>query len=220
MGNEIKNQVKHQVNYLGDSEYLLAVSRVEDPNDVNAIVEEVNKHRAPFESGKISSFGGAAYANQETWRAIASDADTAARRRLLNSSALLSEADELTLKAQEAKRLADEKNAELNRLWSEFSSLPDCIRSAQNELDGINSQLKCLDDNSLREEYKDWFREVLGSGSAVSPLVYATKAAILVGADLRREVLNEKANELEAQLVEYRKRNKELGKQLGKKQEL
>jgi len=41
-------------------------------------------------------------------------------------------------------------------------------------------------------------------------------AAVIVTAALRREVLNEKAGELEAQLVALRKRNKELSKKLGR----
>jgi hypothetical protein len=134
MNPQIKKAVSSQVNYVGDSEYLLAVSRVEDPNDVNAIVEFIQGYRKPFESGKIISNGAAAFATQEVWQVVSAESDNSAKRELLRESALLVEVDELTRKADEAKRLADERTAELNRLYREYAVLPDKIRGAQSEL--------------------------------------------------------------------------------------
>ena len=76
-----------------------------------------------------------------------------------------------------------------------------------------------LTDEALRAEYKQWYRELLSSGNAgsVNPLIYAAKAAVLVGADIRREVLHEETNRIEAQLANDRKRLKQLERQLGKK---
>jgi chromosome segregation ATPase len=218
MNTEIKKEVTREISNLGPSEYALAVSKVEDPNNVAAIMAAVADYRKQFESKHgVMSNGASAYATRDQWQAIARDADASARRELLKESALLSEVDELTRRADEAKRIADERTAELNRLWSEYSSLPDRISSTQLDLDSTNEAIKSLDPAELRKDYKDWFRSMLDIKSQVHPLVFAQRAEILITAELRREVLEEKASELEAQLVEMRKRIKQLSKQLGAK---
>jgi hypothetical protein len=53
-------------------------------------------------------------------------------------------------------------------------------------------------------------------GASADPFAQLHLAAAVVTVDLRRDVLNEKAGELEAQLVALRKRNKDISKKLGR----
>jgi hypothetical protein len=98
-------------------------------------------------------------------------------------------------------------------LWFEYSAIPDKISATQRELDSIKNGLKELDPVELREEFKHHFRAVI-DGGITDPFAQVQMAAIIVTADLRREVLEEKASDLEAKLVELRRRNKELAKKL------
>jgi hypothetical protein len=59
MKNEIRKEVSNQVTYLGDSELALAIRRA-GSNDMNAIVAEIQKHRAQFEQHLTASIGRAA----------------------------------------------------------------------------------------------------------------------------------------------------------------
>jgi hypothetical protein len=109
----------------------------------------------------------------------------------MKSSVLLSQAGELTRKAEEAKRLADEANRELNRLWNEYNQIPDRIHAAQSELDSINKLLADLDPAKLREEFKRHYRATMG-GAMADPFAQANLAGVIVTADPRREVLKRK----------------------------
>jgi len=103
----------------------------------------------------------------------------------------------------------------LNALWLEYSAIPDRIPQAQHELESIRSSIADLDPAKLNQEFKRHLRAVI-DGGITDPFAQVQMAAVIVTADLRREVLNEKAGELEAQLVALRKRNKELSKKLGR----
>ena len=188
--------------------------RVENPSDIPAIVEAITDYREQFEHGRVTSNGAASFATKEVWETIAAESESSAKRELLKSSTLLAEMDELTRKAEEAKRLADERAAELNRLYSEHNSLPDKISSTQRELDATNLELKKCDADSIRAEYKRHFRAIL-DGANADQFSQVFLAAAIVTCDMRKEVLVEKANEREARLVEMRKRSKQLSKQLG-----
>jgi hypothetical protein len=124
MNEELKREVSLQINYLGDSEYALGYNRAET-KDVATIVEVINKHRAQFDGGKVYSIGSASYATVENWKSLACASDQAARNELLRHSSELSELDELERKANEARRVADEKNRALQAAWNEFSALPE-----------------------------------------------------------------------------------------------
>jgi hypothetical protein len=214
MENEIRNEVERQVSNVGESELALAITKVEDPHNAVMIAAWINDYRKQFERGRVMSTGASSYASREVWQDIARQSNDSCKRELLGSSALLQEADDLTRKAREAQQLADAKTAELNRLYSEFNTLPERITSAQRELDGANEASKNLTDDKLRQEYKDWFKTVINSANTVHPVLYATKAAALVTANIQRECYREKVAELEARLVEMRKKHSQLAKKL------
>ena len=161
MENAIKHEVDNQISYLGQSEFLLAVNRVEDASDVKTIVEFITEHRRQFEAGRVTSNGCASFATKETYQAIAAESDAAAKRELLKSSALLFAVDALTRKAEEARKAAEAKERELNLLWQEYSALPNKISTAQRELDSINDALKDLDPEKLHNEFKRHFRLII-----------------------------------------------------------
>jgi hypothetical protein len=212
--NALKNAVQAQVNNVGPSEFALAVSKVEDPTNVAAIIEAVTDYRKPFESkhGVISN-GSASFATKEQWEGIAADAEASAKRELLKDSSILREVDELTRKAEEAKRLADERTAELNRLHAEQSRLPDQIASAQSQLNSLNVTMSELNVDTLKADYRRLYRAVL-DGGRTDQFAELFAAAAIVTCELRREVLTAKASEIEASLVEMRRRNKELKRKL------
>jgi chromosome segregation ATPase len=212
--NPIKNAVEQQISNLGPSEFALAVSKVENPNNVAAIIEAVTDYRKQFESkyGVINN-GAAAFATRDQWEAIGCDAEGSAKRELLKDSSLLREVDELTRKATEARRLADERQAELNRLHAELSSLPDRISATQRELDSLNATLSELNVDTLKADYKRLYRAVLDGGQN-DKFAEVFAAAAIVTVDLRREVLTAKTGEIEASLVEMRRRVKELKRRL------
>jgi hypothetical protein len=182
-----KEEVQREVANLRESELALAITKVEDPHNAVAIAVWINEYRKQFERGRVMSTGASSYASREVWQQVASESNESCRRKLLGSSALLQEADDLTRKAREAQQLADAKTAELNRLYSEFNSLPERITSAQRELDAANEAIRNLADDKLRQEYKDWFKEVINSANSVHPVLYAAKAAALVTAGIHRE---------------------------------
>jgi hypothetical protein len=136
MENETKREVGIQINYLGESEYALALSRVETP-DVAAIVEAIQQQRKQFEDGKIVSIGSATFASESQWRAIATDSERAARNIVLGDSSELAQLDRLEKAALEAKRLADKPNRELESAFAEFSRIPERADTIKLELDGI-----------------------------------------------------------------------------------
>jgi|SRR6516225_6629632 hypothetical protein len=102
--NAIKNEVELQISNLGPSEYALAVSKVEDPTNVAAIIEAVTDYRKQFEAKHgIINNGAAAFATRQQWEAVGRDAEANAKREALKDSAILREVDELTRKADEAR---------------------------------------------------------------------------------------------------------------------
>ena len=212
--NELKRTVALRVPYLTDAEYQLGYLNATVKTE-NAIVEAIEAHRKPFAQGRTVGVSGAVGATEEQWQANSRDADKAAKAELLKNSAELVELDRLEKIAAQARKAAEAKERELNALWSEYSALPDRISAAQRELDSIRSSIADLEPAKLNEEFKRHFRAVI-DGGITDPFAQVQMAAVIVAADLRREVLNEKAGELEAQLVALRKRNKELSNKLGR----
>src|SRR6516162_1788316 len=208
--NELKRTVGLRVLYMTDAEYQVGYLNAEEKTE-NSIVEVIEQHRKPFTEGRTVGVSGAIGATKEQWQVIARDSDKAAKAELLKSSAELVELNRLEKIADEARKAAEAKERELNALWSEYSSLPDRISAAQRELESIRSSIADLDPAKLNEAFKRHFRAVI-DGAITDPFAQVQMAAVIVTADLRREVLNEKAGELEAQLVALRKRNKELSK--------
>jgi len=197
-----------------DAEYQLGYLNAAERTE-NAIAEAIEAHRGPFAEGRTVGVSGAVGATKEEWQAIARDSDKAAKAELLKSSAELNELQRLEKIAEEARKAAEAKERELNALWSEYSATPDRISAAQRELESIRSAIADLELAKLNQEFRRHFRAVI-DGGITDPFAQVQMAAVIVTADLRREVLNEKAGGLEAQLVTLRRRNKELSKKLGR----
>jgi hypothetical protein len=212
--NEPKRTVALRVPYMTDAEYQVGYLNAEEKTK-NSIVEAIEQHRKPFAEGRTVDVSGAVGATKEHWQAIARDSDKAAKAELLKNSAELIELERLEKIAVEARKAAAAKERELNALWSECNAIPDRISQAQNELEAIRSSIADLDPAKLDQEFKRHFRAVI-DGGITDPFAQVQMAAVIVRADLRREVFNEKAGELEARLVALRKRNKELSKKLGR----
>ena len=212
--NELKRTVALRVLYMTEAEYQLGCLNAAERTE-NAIVEAIEAHRKPFAQGRTVGVSGAVGATKEQWQAISRDADKAAKAELLKNSGELTELERLEKIAEEARKAAEAKELELNALWSEYSAIPDHISAAQRELESIRSSIADLNSAKLNEEFKRHFRAIIDGGIA-DPFAQMQMAAVIVTADLRREVLNEKAGELETQLVSLRKRNKELSKKLGR----
>jgi hypothetical protein len=104
-------------------------------------------------------------------------------------------------------------------LWNEWSFLPEKADKIKLQLSQIASGLESLDPTQLAEDFRRHYRAILDGGQA-DPFAQVQLAAVIVTAPLRKEVLEEKRAALEAEYAELRKRNKELGKRLGRKQDL
>jgi len=84
------------------------------------------------------------FASAEVWATVARESNEAARKELLKGSPDLLEAEELARKAEEAARLAQAKQDELNRLWNEWSSLPEKADKIKLQLAQIANSLESL----------------------------------------------------------------------------
>jgi DNA repair exonuclease SbcCD ATPase subunit len=197
---------------MGDNEFRLAYSKAEI-KDANNIVELVEAHRKQFAEGRVASVGSMTMASPETWAAIANESDAAARRELLQSSAVLTELDELERKAREAQQAADAKNRELNALWTEYNAIPDKIEKINVRLADIATALASLDTAKLETGFRELYRAAL-DGAIHDPFAQMQFAGLLVTAPLRKEVLTKLATELETELVELKARSKVLAKRL------
>jgi len=212
MNKELKREVFLQINYLGESEYALAYSRAET-KDVATIVEAIQQHRKTFEDGRVASIGSAAFASQEQWKALAGESERSARDLLMQSSSELAELDRLEKAAFEAKRLADAKNRELESAWNEFSRIPERADAIRLELDGIAKLLQELEPEKIEADFKRHYKATL-NGSAADPFAQTALAGLLVTRQLRKECLNEKAEDLNKKLAELKARSKALAKKL------
>jgi hypothetical protein len=90
---------------------------------------ELEKLREPF-------FKGRTWLNEGSTRAAADASDKAARAELLKRSEALNELSELERKALYAKQAAEAKEAELNKAWDEFCSLPQQAEQLTNAIAG------------------------------------------------------------------------------------
>jgi hypothetical protein len=218
MNHELKKELNLKFNYLGDSEILLGYSKAAT-KDVNTIAELIDAHRKRFEQGRIANIGSAVFATAEVWQAIAAESDRAARSELLASSPELAQLSDLEAKALAAKQAAEAKERELQALWSEFQALPVKADAINLRLAQISNDLRSLDVEKLAEDWKATYRSILGGGR-IFPETLTELAMTMYTADLRREVLTKLADALEVELAELRKRNRQLCKQLGVKQDI
>jgi hypothetical protein len=147
----------------------------------------------------------------DNWEAISVASEKAARNILIESSSELAEVDELERKANEARRLANEKNRALEAAWNEFRVLPEKADKIKRQLEQIASGLESLDPAQLAEDFRRHYRAILDGGQA-DPFAQVQLAAVICTAPSRKEVLEEKRTTLEAEYAELKKRNKELGK--------
>jgi DNA repair exonuclease SbcCD ATPase subunit len=166
--------------------------------------------------GKIASIGSATFANAETWRAIAAEAEKAARAEFLKSSAELSELERLETVAAEARKAADAKERELQALWSEFQSIPEKAEKLNDRLNAITNELRALDSAKIEADFKAMYKNVW-QGAMVDPFAQMQLAGLLVTAPLRKEVLNSLAEELQTQLADMKARHKALSRKLGQR---
>jgi hypothetical protein len=215
---EIRREVANQINYLGDSELALGYSRAQIKT-VASVVEEIQKHRKQFEDGKVTSIGSAAFASTQQWEALAAESERAARDILLGDSSLLSEVDELARKATEAKRLADEKNRELQSLWSDFRSIPEKEDRINAKLGNLRAERAGLAVEKLNTDFKELYGKIL-QGALVDHMALAYQATVIATRNLRLDVIAQLEGELNAQLAELKTRTKALARRLGQKSSL
>jgi hypothetical protein len=215
MNTELKNEISNQISHVGDSEIALAVSRA-GSTDVNAIAEEIRKHRAQYENGRVANIGAATFASAEQWQALAAESDRAARAILMQGSAELTELDRLEKAATDAKRLADAKSCELSSAWREFSHIPERADAVKLELDGIAKLFAELEPGKIEADFKAAYTSML-NGAAADVFGQTALAGLLITRELRKECLNEKAAELNKELAELKARSKALAKKLGQK---
>jgi hypothetical protein len=218
MNEELKREVANQINYLGDSELALGYSRAQIKT-VASVVEEIQKHRKQFEDGKVASIGSAAFACTEQWEALAAESERAARDILLGNSSLLSEVGELARKATEAKRLADEKNRELQFLWSDFQNVPEKADGINAKLANLRAERASLAVEKLNADFKEFYAKIL-QGTLVDHMALAHHAAVIATRELRLDVIAKLEGELNAQLAELKTRTKTLARLLGQKSPL
>ena len=215
MDNELKNEVYNRVSQLGDNEFRLAYSRSVN-KESNEIVELIEEHRKPYTEGRVASIGAMVMASAETWQRIAEESEAAAKRELLANSAVLTELTELERKAREAQEAADKKNRELQAIWSEWNAIPDRLEAKELQLAQISNEIRSLDPQSLKAEFKTTYLAML-EGAIASGSFLPDIAMRLYTSDIRLEVLNTKAEELEHEIVELKARQKVLAKKLGQR---
>lgn len=215
MNNELQREVALRVNRLGTNEYRLALSRAENKNDANQLVELVEAFRLPFSEGRVSSIGSMVAASAETWARIAEEADAAAKRELLKSSAVLTELEELKRKARLAQEEADRKSRELQALWDSYNSLPEQIQTRELKLAQLGNEIRSLDPKQLEENFKSLYRAML-NGVLGSPVSLNDIGMLLYTSGLRVEVLSTKAEELQKEIADLRARLKQVSRKLGR----
>jgi hypothetical protein len=209
MNHELRQEVSQRVPFRA------AYSKAET-KDANTIAELIEEHRKPFSEGKVASIGAMTMASQETWAKIAEESEAAARRELLKNSAELSELERLERAAEEAQRLAEAKNAELSRLWSEYNNLPEKVEAINIRQAQIATELRSLEPEALKESFKSAF-SALVRGASGSQDGLNLIAGMVATREWRVEVLEHLENELESELSGLRARSKVLAKKLGQK---
>ena len=143
MNPELYGTLSLRFQRLGEDEFRLAYLRASEKTEA-AIAEQIELWRAPFEEGRVTSGMSGRFASAEVWATVARESNEAARKELLKGSPDLLEAEELARKAEEAARLAQAKQDELNRLWNEWSSLLEKADKIKLQLAQIANSLESL----------------------------------------------------------------------------
>jgi hypothetical protein len=203
---------------LGEDEFRLCYLKAEEKTE-NVVAEQIDLWRKSFEENRVTSGMSGRFASAEVWATVAHESNEAARKALLKGSPDLAEAERLAQEAEKARQAAEAKQAELNRLWNEWASLPEKSEAIKLQLAQIANTLTELNPVKLAEDFKRFHRAILNGGRA-DPFAEAQLAAVIITAPLRKEVLTERQAELEAELAQVRQTNKTLSKRLGRKQDL
>jgi hypothetical protein len=217
MNNEIRREACLRLNRLGNDEFRLALSRAINKDDVNEIVQLVEAFRSPFAEGKAANLGSIIAATPEAWQAVANEADAAARAELLQDSSEFNALQKLEKAANEARKLAEAKHAELSRDWDKYSATPEQLDMTNTRLARINSELESLDAQVLETEFKGHYKSLLNGSVASAGFLDAVSIKPLT-VSLRREVLEKLQQELETEATGLKARQKQLAKRLGRKE--
>lgn len=211
--NETWKEVANRVQRLGDNEFRLAYSRATNKNDANEIVALIEDYRQPYQEGKVANLGTAIFATAEQWERIATESNNAAKCELLKNSAELAELEKLEKAARAAQEAADAKSREVQAAWDEYNSLPDRIASLDTRIGEINDGMRELDTDALARQYKDIYKAGL-KGAITDRFALVFAAESIITANLRKEVLNELAAELQSEMSEAKRRFKALERKL------
>jgi hypothetical protein len=193
-----------------EAAYRNNADKADDATVLMKLIEaDINARRDKFS-------GGATYLPAGGWDKIFAQADDEARWEILQSSDVLANLNELEAKALDAKRAA-EQAAALEALWSEFNSLAPRSANINKRLTALEVELQELQSEKLASDFRKLYRATL-DGAHLDQFATVFASALIVTANLRREVIEELQSELKAELATLQKRNKALCRQLGQSQ--
>jgi hypothetical protein len=207
----LREEVSRNVPDVGPSEFLLALRTV--GANASKIAEEIHRRRDAI-IGPANRLGNSTLLPDSERRRIRSEAESAARRELLDGSATVAELDELQHRAAVAAEKARAKQAEFDRRWTEFQSLPAKHEAVGARLQNVLNEKASLDSETLQAQFKDIYRHVVLGTGVVSGDALAQFASIFETRELRITVLDELEVELRAQLEQLKHRNGELARKL------
>jgi phosphoglycolate phosphatase-like HAD superfamily hydrolase len=229
---ELKRELSTQFGTLGDGEFELAVQTASETSKNSTdfrhnLIDAIENHRQTVTgpNGGLVSFE---VRTADAWKDLFKRFEESARRELLASSAEIKSLDKLQADALEARRKAEQKEAEITRLFNEFQALPDRAKQLTDRLAGLTAARKQLADEQLTATFIDSYRDAwtcepsIGNATQLRQMHAAAEqhaqnyAALVATRAMRPGIIDEIESTLTAELKEVENLNVKLARQLGR----
>jgi hypothetical protein len=229
---ELKRELSIQFGTLGDGEFELAVqTATETSKNIDEfrrnLIAAIESHRQSV-TGPNRGLASFEIRTEQAWKELYQRFEEQARRELLSSSAEIKTLNKLQADALKAQQAAQAKEAEINRLFSEFSQLPDRAKQLTDRLASLTAAREQLAEERLTATFIDSYRDALSCAPTIGNVtqlrqMYAAAeqqaqayAALVATRIMRLGIIDEAEADLNAQLAKLRDANQRLAKQLGR----
>jgi hypothetical protein len=210
---EIRKTINVQAGHEpADAEFELCFQRATQGWDnktdlAKLILQELHAIREPFMNGSITH-------STAGWMEIVRRSNEGARHELLAGSVEIQTLDKLQAEATEAQRKAKAKSDELERAFSEFSSIPTLAAAEQERLNRVKATRERLSLDRLNAELKEAARSAFDADYLTNPRINEV-SMLLASRAMRLVVCDDVEREACAVLNELRAKNIALAKKLG-----